>query len=264
MKKNKTIILVTIVLIYLIALVAVILGNDKAEKKQKNNAIKRYIVVDNFARLSFFNNSWHNVSTSEIEAYKEKYNIYINNNMFGSYKLKYGNTWNLFNDTDDYVNYEGSLFAYSKNSTVSLKNTIKREISDNDKKNILKFFNYNDFNNLVTNDVIDLDIDQNGIEDEVVCVSNIGIDEKDKDKYYNLIYIKLNNKIIKVLNENSTNSDILQKPVYNLSNLFELKNNKYLLVKKTIGIDSDYPQESPMLYQYNNKNNFKKIKINSQ
>ena len=99
--------------------------------------------------------------------------------------------------------------------------------------------------------------------DEVVCVSNIGIDKKYKSKYYNLIFIKLNDKIIEILNQNSSNSKIMEEPVYNLSTLFELNRNKYLVIKKTIGIDSDTPTESVLLYQQLNSENFKKVKISS-
>ena len=63
-------------------------------------------------------------------------------------------------------------------------------MSDENKKIISEYFNYDDYSNLITNDVITVDIDNNGVMDEVVCVSNIGIDKKYKSKYYNLIFIK--------------------------------------------------------------------------
>ena len=136
-------------------------------------------------------------------------------------------------------------------------------LSDENKKIISEYFNYDDYSNLITNDVITVDIDNNGVMDEVVCVSNIGIDKKYKSKYYNLIFIKLNDEIIEILNQNSSNSKIMEEPVYNLSTLFELNRNKYLVIKKTIGIDSDTPTESVLLYQQLNSDNFKKVKISS-
>ena len=87
MKKNKIIMLITITSLYLIVLAVVVIGNDKLEKNKKNNDIKRYIIVDNFAKLSFSNNSWLTVSTGEIEAYGKMYKVFINNNNFGNYKM---------------------------------------------------------------------------------------------------------------------------------------------------------------------------------
>lgn len=262
MKKNKIIILLVIAITYVVVLLAVLIGNKKTEENNTKNNEKRYIVIDNFARLSFSNNSWSNVSTSEIESY-DKYKVFIDNKSFGNYKLEYGTTWNLFNDSNDYIDYEGSLFAYSDNIDITLDNVEKRTLSDDDKKIISEYFNYTDYNNLITNDVIITDIDNNGVNDEIICVSNIGIDKENMSNYYNLIFIKLNDEIIEILNQNKSNSDIMKSPVYNLSTLFELNRNKYLVIKKTIGIDSDTPTESVLLYQQLNSDNFKKVKISS-
>ncbi len=262
MKKNKIIILLVIIITYVVALLVILIGNKKTEKDNNKNSEQKYIVVDNFARLSFSNNSWNNVSTAEIESY-DKYKVFIDNKPFGSYKLEYGTTWNLFNDTNDYIDYEGSLFAYSDNLDITLSNIEKRTLSDDDKKIISEYFNYNDYNNLITNDVIVTDIDNNGVNDEIICVSNIGIDKKNVSSYYNLIFIKLNDEIIEILNQNSSNSKIMQSPVYNLGTVFEFSNKKYLVVKKTVGVDSDSPTESPILYQNVDYDNFKKIKLGS-
>lgn len=263
MKKNKIIILLVIIIAYVVALFVILLGNKKTEEKNTKNNEKKYIVVDNFARLSFSNNSWSKASTSEIESYGE-YKVLINNKPFGNYKLEYGTTWNLFNNANDYIDYEGNLFAYSDNFNINVVTLEKNNfLSDENKKIISEYFNYDDYSNLITNDVITVDIDNNGVMDEVVCVSNIGIDKKYKSKYYNLIFIKLNDEIIEILNQNSSNSKIMEEPVYNLSTLFELNRNKYLVIKKTIGIDSDTPTESVLLYQQLNSDNFKKVKISS-
>ena len=262
MKKNKIIILLVIAVTYVVVLLAVLIGNKKAEENDSKNNEKRYIVVDNFARLSFSNNSWSNVSTSEIEGYG-KYKVFIDNKSFGNYKLEYGTTWNLFNNSNDYIDYEGSLFAYSDNIDITLDNIEKRTLSDDDKKLISEYFNYTDYNNLITNDVIITDIDDNGVNDEIICVSNIGIDKEKMSNYYNLIFIKLNDEIIEILNQNNSDSDIMKSPVYNLGTVFEFNNKKYLVIKKTVGIDSDSPTESPILYQNANYDNFKKIKLGS-
>ena len=117
MKKNKIIILVVIVIIYVMSFFVVFVGS-KGKNNKKKKAETKYVVVDNFARLSFSDNSWQNVSTSQIENYKN-YKVFINNSYFGNYRLEYGSTWNLFNSSNDYVDYEGSLFAYSDNLDIT-------------------------------------------------------------------------------------------------------------------------------------------------
>lgn len=261
MKKNKTIIIITIAVIYLIALFVVLIGSKSNQRKDKN-LNKKYIVVDDFAKLSYSGGAWSNASTSDIESYKE-YNVFINNELFGKYRLEYGNTWNLFNDSDDYVNYEGSLFAYSDNFDVKLNNMERMTLSDDDKSVISKYFNYNDYSNLITSDVFKIDMDDDGINDKIICLSNIGLDDNKASNYYNLIFIISNDKIIKILNENSSNSDIMESAVYNLVNVFEFNDKKYLVVKKTMGIDSDGVQESTVLYQSIDNNSFEKVKFSS-
>lgn len=263
MKKNKIIIIFVIIIMYLILLFLVLDNNKKQELKNKSEEEKRYIVIDNFANLAFSKKTWTNVSSKEIESY-ENYKVFIDNKLFGDYKLQYGTTWNLFDSDDNYIDYEGNLIAYSDNSNIILSNLRKTTtLSDNDKKIISEYFNYNDYSSLITSDIITTDIDNNGVDDEIVCISNIGVDKSYASKYYNLIFVRLNDEIIEILNQNNSNSKIMQEPVYNLATIFDLNNTKYLVVKKTIGIDSDSPTESPLLYQLINSNNFKKVKISS-
>lgn len=261
MKKNKIIILLVVIIIYGVSLCVVLIRNKNSLEKNDKNNENKYVVIDNFARLSFSNNSWNNASISEIEDYG-KYDVFINNKLLGSFKLEYGTTWNLFNDANDYTDYDGNLFAYSDNFNINMVKFEKSTfLSDENKKIITEYFNYDDYSSLITSDVITTDIDNNGVMDEVVCVSNIGIDKRYSSKYYNLIFIRLNDEIIEVLNQNSSNSKIMEEPVYNLSTVFVLNGNEYLAIKKTIGIDSDSPTESLILYQNVNSDNFKKVKL---
>ena len=98
--------------------------------------------------------------------------------------------------------------------------------------------------------------------DKIVCVSNTNENKNLKNKYYNLIYIKLNDKIIKVINENSKNYDILRTDIYDLSYFFSLDKTKYFIIKKTNNVISDSLTEEISLYNYTNINEIKKVKIN--
>ena len=74
MKKNKIIILLVVIIIYGVSLCVVLIRNKNSLEKNDKNNENKYVVIDNFARLSFSNNSWNNASISEIEDYG-KYDV---------------------------------------------------------------------------------------------------------------------------------------------------------------------------------------------
>lgn len=72
----------------------------------------KYLVIDEYCILyNKTKNKFSYCKNSSVE--NKKLNVYIDGNYYGIYNLKYGTVWNLFDDNKEYVNYEGSLLAYS-------------------------------------------------------------------------------------------------------------------------------------------------------
>lgn len=231
------------------------------KKKENKNYEKFYMVIDNVANLMYTDNSWFYTTSFEVEK-QTNYETYSYNNYLGKNNLEYVNAWNLFDKNKNFVNYKDSLFAYSDKFNIKKINTNIRNITEIEKQEIISNFHYDDFNYLLSNEVIDIDLDDDGVMDKIVCVSNTNENKNLKNKYYNLIYIKLNDKIIKVINENSKNYDILRTDIYDLSYFFSLDKTKYFIIKKTNNVISDSLTEEISLYNYTNINEIKKVKIN--
>lgn len=74
--------------------------------------VVNYLVIDDYCILyNKTKNKFSYCKNSSVE--NKKLNVYIDGNYYGIYNLKYGTVWNLFDDNKEYVNYEGSLLAYS-------------------------------------------------------------------------------------------------------------------------------------------------------
>ena len=258
MKKRE----ITVLIVLIISCLLIIFCYFTFVKKKEDKSQERfYMVIDNTANLMYVNNSWSHTNRSLIEKYGN-YETYSYNNYLGKNNLEYVNAWNLFDKNKNFVNYKDSLFAYSDKFNIKKINTNIRNITEIEKQEIISNFHYDDFNYLLSNEVIDIDLDDDGVMDKIVCVSNTNENKNLKNKYYNLIYIKLNDKIIKVINENSKNYDILRTDIYDLSYFFSLDKTKYFIIKKTNNVISDSLTEEISLYNYTNINEIKKVKIN--
>lgn len=82
-----------------------------------NNDNSKFIVLDDYC-IRINNNRYSKCSTSTVD--NKKFNIYVNNVYFGSYKIKYGTVWNLFDDNENYVDYEGNLIAFSNSLDINV------------------------------------------------------------------------------------------------------------------------------------------------
>ena len=234
---------------------------SKVSNTDKKNNSEYYLVIDDVANLMYKNNKWYNVTKSKIESYSD-YITYSYNNYLGQNNLKYGNVWNLFDKNGEYVNYKESLFAYSNNFNITKRDLTIRNLSDDDKNEITLNFNYSNFDFLLSNEVIDIDLDNNGVMDKIVCICNSSEDKNYKDYFYNLVYIKINDEIKIIINENSSNYNILQNDVYDLSYIFSTNKNSYFTLKKTYNVFSDSLNENIIMYDYTNISKIKNIKIN--
>ena len=74
--KTKMMVLIVIVVLYVIFLIVGLILDMKSRKKDQDNAIARYLVIDHFANLKYSNKAWHKVSQAEIERYSGLYHVF--------------------------------------------------------------------------------------------------------------------------------------------------------------------------------------------
>ena len=186
--------------------------------------------------------------------YKMLVIVYIDNQYLGSYKLKYGTIWNLFDNNNSYVEYSGKLLAYSENFIVNVPNYEITTVSENEIREITSILNHNiNANTLSINEVVNIDLDFNGIDDKIVNVSNLDSLE-DEQYYFNLCYVVLNGEIQTLILDNVEYKDILAYPVYEINYLLQYDNNNYYSIILQEGYFSNVGETQNNLYNLTDGN----------
>lgn len=259
MDKNK-IILISSITIFLGILSFIVLIVTKKEtpstpslpdpevtKPSENNSID-YIIINNTDVLEYINNNFYRTEKTD---FNNKFNVYINNHRMGTYNLKYGNDWNLF-EGSNYINYEGDLFAYTSNNlNIVIRNITKNSISNEDLVDINNILNKSiRIEDLSLMEKVEYDLDTNGIIDKIVSVSNL--DSLNQDKYFNLLYVVLNNIKYILINEEVKEENVLIEPNYYINYVVNI-NNKLkdsIFIKR--GYFSNNGETENILYEFEN------------
>jgi hypothetical protein len=266
MKKNKALIIILIIL----AIYGVIMwftfknNSSNANDNNKNNINTKdtnhyYLTLNNISNWDYYQGNWSKIDTSKIEDSNSYLSAYVNNNYLGDYKLKYGTIWNLFDANDNYVNYNGDLIAFSSNFNVILRSLKSVTLSAEEKTFITNNYNTTNYDYLINNQVINLDLDNNGVNDQIICLSSMDENTNLKKNFYNLVIINLNGTWGTLINVNGQDTDdILKSPIYEITNIMNINNIPSIIIKYTYGYISESPEIGNIMYQLTNSQ-FKQI-----
>lgn len=259
MKKIKILIVfIVILLIYSLFIIFIFQSKDNDQKNNTNNTKTNnnssssggLLVVNNGTFLEYKNDQFYEINKSVIEK-QDKMKVYINNKYFGDYKLQYGSVWNLFDDKDEYISYNGSLIAFNEEFNIKVRDFTIRNINDKDKVFLINNYNVNTFDYLTYNQAIDIDLDNNGVMDEIICLSSME-DSENINNYYNIVVVRLNDNNFTLINEKGKEANA----VYSLSGIINILDSPYdsIIVGKMEGIESPDPIEKNLVYSYKNDN----------
>ena len=257
--KKKGLILIVILLLYCLFMIFMF-SNKKEEENIDNNEpeiiendeYSKYIIIGPSTNILYKNNKWTKASNHTIENAKNHFKIYDDNNYLGEYTLKYGKAWNIFNDKNEYIDYKGNLFAYSNNMNLKLIRFNNTMITNDDEKIIKEQYGNKSFDDLITNQVINIDIDSDNEIDKIICLSNNGEEINDSKNYYNLVFVHMNNNYYTIIDQNNNNSKTLELPTYEINRIFNLDNSIYIVIMESYGIDTDSPVINNHLYKFDN------------
>lgn len=222
------------------------LPSDPAEPQYK------MLVIDDISNWGYLDGRWLKLYIDDIE--DNQFVVYIDNQYLGSYKLKYGTIWNLFDNNDTYIEYTGSLFAYSENFNVNVPNYEKTTVGENEIREISTILNRSiDAVSFSIDEVVNIDLDFNGVVDKIVNVSNL--DSVDAQQYYfNLCYIVLNGEIQTLILDNVDIEDLLAYPIYEINYLLQYDNNNYYSIILQEGYFSNVGETQNNLYNLTDGN----------
>lgn len=225
-------------------------NSNNNSNNQSNNKVKeeKYLVIDNITKLNYSNGEFSPAKNKEIEQI-EKFKVYVNNKYYGDYKLKNAGNWNLFDKKDEYVNYNGNLLAFSDNFNVKVRNIKIREIDEKDKVFLINNYNLNTFSNLTINEAVDLDLDNNGVTDEIICLSSME-ESNNISNYYNVVVLKLNDEKLTLVEERENDAKYVYS-IFGIINIEDSKNDSIILTKVE-GYYSEKPKVSSLVYNYKN------------
>ena len=208
------------------------------------------LVIDNISNWGYVDGRWRTLDIDEIE--DNEFVVYVNHQYYGNYNLKYGTIWNLFDDNNSYVEYYGDLIAYSNDFNVVIPSYAVTNVTGVEISEITTILGHG-FNSstLSTNEVVNIDLDSNGIVDKIVNVSNL--DSLEEEQYYfNLCYVVLNNEIQILINENVDEKMLLLYPKYNIEYILSFSNNEYYSFIMQEGYFSEVDSTKNNLYAFSN------------
>ena len=180
----------------------------------------KYLVIDGYCILyNKTKSKFSSCRNSSVE--DQKLNVIANSNYLGRYTLKLGTVWNLFDDNREYVNYEGSLLAYSDGLNVEnitftegVFNTDyiyeANKVLNNSKINVQENLHYN--YRYSTGNM------------DITIVSNL---YGEQTLYYNLAYLTYLNKNYVIFKHTSNN--LKSEYSYTLKSILKINNKLYIV-----------------------------------
>ena len=239
MKKSKLLIGLLICVTIYVLLVFIFFKNNNSSE-----ADSLYLVLDNYGNYQYNNGEFKEIPVSKIEDDKKAFDTYIDNSYYGSYHLKYGNIWNLFDSKSEYQYYQGYLFAVSDGDKVNVNPDNARVINEDEKNMLKNEYNITNFDNLVVQKVYDIDLDMDNKKDKLLCISNYDSDDY-SNKNYNLVIAIINSKKYNIINEKGKNIN----NIYDIKGIFTIdKKDRYFIIEKDENPNGDI--ESNKIYNY--------------
>ena len=210
----------------------------------------KLLIIDNISIWNYKDNTWYKKDTLVNNGY---FLVYIDNKYYGMYKVKGIKDFILYDNDNNIVPYEGELFAHTNNFEIKNR-SFKIETVSEDIINEINSISgvLLKESDLSINEYIKIDLDNNGIYDEIINVSNLdALDEQ--TKYFNLAFIKLNNSEKQIIiNDEVQPKDLLNAPIYNVKYIFNNNDNKYDSIILEEGYFSNVDETKNLLLESNN------------
>ena len=257
MKKNSKVIIVLIIIILIYCLILYFfLGGSKRVKSEKNQLV---LIVGQSTMWSKSKNHWTNITLDKSisELNWKKYTIYIDNKKLGNYYMWYDNSkWYLFDKDRNSINYDGELFAYNSNYDINYTKFNVKDIEDY--SHVEEFLDSKklSFNksSLITSSQIDLDIDNDGKEEQFYIISNSSISLNDTNNNYSIVFMVKDNKIYNMYSEIKDEKNPTCIPY--ISEFIDINQDNKL--ETIVGCESlDSRNNKKFLYQLTKENKYK-------
>lgn len=220
---------------------------------QNFHSSKGYLLVSSLGGFYCNQGSCKYEAVDDITLDEKKFHIYRKNKYDGDYTLKRLNRYNFFQDgkwksmVGDFLGIEESLDAQVLDFSYEEYN----ETDYNHIFSILKQHGILSYKHLNTKEAFVCDLDQNGVMDRIIAVSN-QTDDGEEEKYFSLLLVLLNGKLNEIYFEEG--SEIFSLPFYDVFSILQIDQdrNSYLIINK--GYYDQIGEPSIFLLQLDGKN----------
>jgi len=199
MKINKGYKVIIIILVVYFLVFFCILGLDNL-KKNKHNFI---LLVGESTVWEYASQKWLNVTASStLEKINwQEYQVYIDNQYVNKYQLWFDDKWYAFNidpktKERQAVQLEGDLIAYKANYDLNIKSFKNEKVTNN--TYIQQVLNQNGLSTgskLTVNNVVQIDIDNDGNLEEFYVISNAFPTDNYPDTIFSIVFMVKNEQI---------------------------------------------------------------------
>lgn len=261
MKKNEIIKILVILSIFILITFILFIAtyNQKPDNKPENNNHHNnnevqnfkssYLIVNDTNMWEYHNKKWTN--KKNFDTNNNKLSVYVNKKYSGYYNMEYIKSWNLFDDNDNFIEYEGNILAFTNDLNINVKDYGMNKVDNEDIKKINEIMSTSiTGNELTTNEKIIIDLNKDGIDDSIINVSNIELENA--NIYFSLIYAIINNDIKIIKKDIIPVTDLLIVPNYNLEYVLNINNEDIDSIVIREGYFSLAGETNCIMYQFIN------------
>lgn len=247
-KKYKAYIILFIILITYLLIAFIFF---KKNEDNENQATESYLVTNN-SKYTYKDKKFEKVVDTEKYNWKD-YNIYINNEFFGNYKLQFNKRWYIYNEQRDSIKYEGDIIATS-NIDMNVYGFDKSNITEEEQTRINNYLEKQNIDLVqyeTNNSKIEIDLDNDNKEEKIYIV-NSQINNNPENKF-SLILIEKNNNF-EILVSKVIAKDVVDKiELFNIYGFIDIDNDekKEILVSRMIF--SQPEKDCEMIFKSKNK-----------
>ena len=186
---------ITIILVVYLVVFFLIYGLTNMKNGQRELTL---LVGDNTV-WNYSNKSWLNITREEtLDSLNwQEYKVFLDNKYFGEYSMWYDdNKWYAFNSNKTAVKMEGELIAYKANYDLKIKEFETKENKNNTYVHqVLKENNLSTSSQMTVNNVINYDIDNDGLAEQFYIISNAFASDFYPDTIFSIVFMVKEEKI---------------------------------------------------------------------
>lgn len=186
---------ITIILVVYLVVFFLIYGLSNMKNGQRELTL---LVGDNTV-WDYSNKSWLNITREEtLDSLNwQEYKVFLDNKYFGEYSMWYDdNKWYAFNSNKTAVKMEGELIAYKANYDLKIKEFETKENNNNTYVHqVLKDNNLSTSSQMTVNNVVNFDIDADGVEEQFYVISNAFALDFYPDTIFSIVFMVKEQKI---------------------------------------------------------------------